>query len=75
MCLAADYSDVLCESGDNSFRCYYVRKANSGWGHATNTQAPCGHLILSTEWGRALEDPWAPHQRWYCTIGTARYRP
>ena len=75
MCLTADYSDEWFLSGDKSFRCYYVCMANSGWDYAANTPAKCGHLILSTGWDRALADPWAVKQRWYCTICGARYCP
>ena len=69
MCLTADYSDEWFLSGDTSFRCYCVCMAGTGWG------TKCVHTIFSRTRGRALADPWAAKQRWYCTQCPARYKP
>ena len=69
MCRAADYTDEWFNTGDRSFRCYYVCMAGTGWG------TKCGHAVLSSTWGRALADPWAAKQRWHCTQRPARHKP
>ena len=75
MCRSADYTDEWFGTPDKKFRCYYVCMAKSGWGTAAGVPAKCGHIILSKAWGRALSEPWAAGQRWYCTICGARYCP